>query len=35
MQAVALRLKPGDDLRGALDAWVAAHGGASAFVLRG
>lgn len=35
MEATPLRLHPGDDLRGALDAALAARGGTAAFVLSG
>jgi predicted DNA-binding protein with PD1-like motif len=35
LEATPLRLHPGDDLRGALDAALAARGGAAAFVLSG
>jgi predicted DNA-binding protein with PD1-like motif len=35
MQAVPLRLVPGDDLRGALEAAFASHGAAAGFVLQG
>jgi predicted DNA-binding protein with PD1-like motif len=35
METLPLRLNPGDDLRTALDAALAAHGGAAAFVVAG
>ena len=35
MKTLPLRLNPGDDLRAALDAALAAHGGTAAFVLAG
>jgi predicted DNA-binding protein with PD1-like motif len=35
MKTLPLRLDPGDDLRGALDAALSAHGAAAAFVLSG
>jgi hypothetical protein len=35
MKTLPLRLKPGDDLRVALDAALASHGAAAAFVLAG
>ncbi|RZU02748.1 PPC domain-containing DNA-binding protein [Rivibacter subsaxonicus] len=35
MQCLPIRLRPGDDLRPAIEAAVAAHGGAGAFVLAG
>jgi predicted DNA-binding protein with PD1-like motif len=35
MDTLALRLKPGDDLRRAIEAAVAAHGCTAAFVLSG
>ena len=35
LRALPLRLMPGDDLRGALEAAVAAHGCSAAFVLSG
>jgi predicted DNA-binding protein with PD1-like motif len=35
MKTLPLRLKPGDDLRAALDAALAAHGGVAAFVVAG
>ena len=35
MTPIALRLIPGDDLRAALEAALAAHGGTAAFVLAG
>jgi hypothetical protein len=35
MKTLPLRLSPGDDLRAALDAALAAHGGQAAFVVAG
>ena len=35
MKTLPLRLNPGDDLRAALEAALAAHGGTAAFVLAG
>ena len=35
MKTLPLRLNPGDDLRAALDAALAAHGGTAAFVVAG
>ena len=35
MKTLPLRFRPGDDLHGALDAALAAHGGTAAFVVAG